>query len=90
MSQPQSPFRLLSRSYSNQVVTRDQYVLIRNQLLKKLQSEGNVTEEDLEKITNVACGKSTQDVEKKYSSYDWIIISLGVIAAIVLAFVLYN
>ncbi len=90
MTQPQSPFRTLSRFYSSQMLTRDQYLLIRTQLLKKLQSEGNVTEEDLKKITDNAYGKPTQEAKISYSPSDWIIISLGVIAAIVLAFVLYN
>ncbi len=90
MPQPQSPFRTLSRFYSSQMLTRDQYLLIRTQLLKKLQSEGNVTEEDLKNITDNAYGKPTQEAKISYSPSDWIIISLGVIAAIVLAFVLYN
>ncbi len=90
MTQSRSPFRLLSKTYSNQILTRDQYVLIRTHLLKKLQSDGSVTEEDLKKMTDIAQGKSTEDVEKSYSSSDWMVISLGLIAAIVLAFVLYN
>ncbi len=86
----QSPFRLLSRSYSCQLLTRNQYVLIRAQLLKKLQNNGSVTEEDLIKITEKINGKPAQEIRNAYSGSDWIIILLGVIAALVLAYVLYN
>lgn len=90
MSQNQSPFRLLAKTYSSQMLTRDQYILARAQLLKTLQSKGTVTEEDLRKIANGNQDKSSPTVEKSYSSSDWVIISLGLIAAIVLAYVLYN
>lgn len=90
MTQSQSPFRLLAKTYSNQLLTRDQYVQIRTQLLKLLQSKGSVTEDDLRKLTNFAQGKSTPKVEKSYSSSDWIIIVLGLFAALVLGFILYN
>lgn len=90
MKQSDSPFRLLAKTYSNQLVTRDQYVSIRTQLLKELQSKGHVTEDDLRKLTDIDDGKPDPSVEKTYSSSDWIIITLGLIAAIVLGFVLYN
>lgn len=90
MSQNQSPFRLLAKTYSSQLMTRDQYILARAQLLKILQSKGTVTEDDLRKIISGSEDKSSPTVEKSYSHSDWIIITLGLIAAIVLAYVLYN
>jgi hypothetical protein len=90
MNQPVSPFSLLSKKYANQLLTREQYVLIRAQLLKKLQSKGNITEEDLKNFTDITHGNKSPHVERSYSSSDWIIIGLGLVAAIVLGFVLYS
>ena len=90
MSLPISPFRLLSKTYDNQMLTREQYVSIRAQLLKKLQQQGQVTDEDLKNFTDIIHGKKSPHVEKSYSSFDWFIIGLGLVAAIVLGFVLYG
>ncbi len=90
MTQSQSPFRLLAKTYSHHLLTREQYVQIRTQLLKKLQIQGIVTEEDLKIMTDAAFGKSKPNIEKTYTYVDWIIITLGLIAAVVLAFVLYD
>jgi hypothetical protein len=90
MSPPISPFRILSKTYANQMLTREQYVSIRAQLLKKLERQGQVTEEDLNNFTDIIHGKKLPHVEKSYSSSDWLIIGLGLVAAIVLGFVLYG
>lgn len=90
MSLPISPFRLLSKTYANQMLTREQYVSIRAQLLKKLQRQGQVTDEDLKNFTDIIHGKESPSVEKSYSSFDWFIIGLGLVAAIVLGYVLYG
>jgi len=90
MSDPLSPFRLLTKTYANHMLTREQYVKIRGQLLKKLQNSGKVTEEDLKNFTDITYGNISPPPEKSYSSSDWIIIFLGLIAAIVLGFILYN
>jgi len=90
MSKPQSPFYLLSKTYANQLLTREQYVSIRAQLLKKLQQKGAITEEDLKNFSDIANGIKSPHVEKPYSSSDWIIIGLGLAAAAVLAYVLYG
>ena len=90
MSQPLSPFRLLSKTYASHMLTREQYILIRAQMLKKLQRQGKVTEEDLKNFTDITQGNISPRVEKSYSSSDWIIIGLGLLAAIVLGFVLYG
>ena len=90
MTDQNSPFRLLSKTRSNQILTREQYVKTRNELLKILRTRGSVTEEDLQKITDKRRDKSHPKVEKDYSSSDWVIIALGLIAALVLGIVLYN
>lgn len=90
MADQNSPFRLLSKTRSNQILTREQYVKTRSELLKILRTRGTVTEEDLQKITDKMRDKSQPKVEKGYSSSDWIIIALGLIAAVVLGVVLYN
>ena len=90
MSNSSSPFRLLTKTYANHMLTREQYVKIRGQLLKKLQNNGKVTDEDLKNFTDITYGNVSPPDEKSYSSSDWVIICLGLIAAIVLGFVLYN
>lgn len=90
MSDQNSPFRLLSKSRSNQLLTREQYVKTRNELLKILQTKGSISESDLKKITDRIADKTQPRVAKGYSSSDWIIIALGLIAALVLGFILYN
>ena len=90
MTDQNSPFRLLSKTRSNQLLTREQYVKTRNALLKILRTRGSVTEEDLQKITDKMRDKSQPKVKKGYSSSDWVIIALGLIAALVLGVVLYN
>ena len=90
MSQPLSPFRLLSKTYANQMLTREQYISIRAQLLNKLQRQGKIAEDDLKNFTDIIQGKKLPQVEKSYSSSDWVIIGLGLAAAIVLGFVLYG
>ena len=90
MSNSLSPFRLLTKTYANHMLTREQYVKIRAQLLKKLQANGKITEEDLKNFTDITYGNVSPQVERSYSSSDWLIIALGLIAAIVLGFVLYN
>ena len=90
MTDQNSAFRLLSKTRSNQILTREQYVAARNELLKILQTRGSVTEQDLRKITDKMKDKSQPKVKRGYSSSDWIIITLGLIAALVLGVVLYN
>ena len=90
MTDHSSPFRLLSKSRSNQLLNREQYVKTRNQLLKILQANGLVTEDDLRKITDNLRDTSEPKVEKTYSPSDWIIIALGLTAAFVLGAILYN
>lgn len=88
MSDSESPFRLLVKTYASHMLTRDQYVNIRGQLLKKLQCDGKVTKEDLDNFTSISLGNAPIEKEKSYSLSDWIIIVLGLIAIIVLVLVI--
>jgi hypothetical protein len=91
MDNSKSPFRLLVKSYANNVISREEYVKIRAQLLKKLQSTGTIEDTDLKNFTLISQGSTEKPVtEKSYSSSDWIIITLGLVASAVLGFILYG
>ncbi len=89
-----SPFRLLTKTYASQILTREEYIKIRAKLLRKLQADGSVSEEDLKNFTSVTNSDVFQEAEAEevetYSLSDWITIGLGLIAAAVLGFVLYT
>lgn len=86
-----SPLRYLAKAYANDLISREHYILVRGQLLKKLQSKGSIKEEDMQNYIRIAQGKSDKPkTEKSYSSTDWIIIVLGIAASIVLGYVLYG
>ncbi len=91
MSSPVSPFRYLAKTYANDLISREDYVLIRAQLLKKLQSKGFIRDDDLQNFIKLAQGSADKPkTEKTYSSTDWLIIALGIAASLVLGFVLYG
>ena len=91
MSRQSSPFRTLAKTYASDLISRDQYIEIRAQLLKKLQSKGCVDESDLQNFTAITQGnEDAPRAEKSYTSSDWIIIALGLAASAVLAYVLYG
>ncbi|MFT5503982.1 MAG: hypothetical protein ACI845_001803 [Gammaproteobacteria bacterium] len=85
-----SPFRLLAKTYESQLVTREQHIEIRAQLLRKLQSHGSVDEADLQNFAMITQNNDTPTTEKSYTSSDWFIIGLGLVASIVLALMLYG
>jgi hypothetical protein len=85
-----SPLRLLVKSYSNGLLTRAQYLEVRSQVLKKIALQGNVTHEELRNFMQIHQDTGELSTNKSYSSSDWIIIILGLIAAIVLTFMLYG
>jgi len=85
-----SPFRLLARTYANDLISRTQYVEIRTQLLKKLQARGKIKFSDLKNFTAISQGDESPKANKSYTPSDWIIIALGLGASAVLAFVLYG
>ena len=93
MDNSTSPFRLLVKSYANNVISREEYVKIRAQLLKKLQSTGTIEDTDLKNFTLISQGSGSASkpvTEKSYSASDWIIIILGLTASAVLGYILYG
>jgi len=90
MKVPNSPFRYLAITYSDELISREHYVSVRAQLLKRLQSKGIVGDDDLQDFIRLANGDDQPDTQKTYTSSDWIIIGLGIVASIVLGYVLYG
>ena len=90
MGPPVSPLRLLAKSYASDLISRDQYIEVRGQLLKKLQLNGRIDESDLQKFTAITQSGESPQVQKSYTPSDWIIIALGLTASAALAFVLYD
>lgn len=90
MNHPGSPLRLLAKTYANDLITREQYIEIRAQLLKRLESSGTITDSDLKNFTSLTQGPEPGGPQRSYTPSDWIIIGLGLTASAVLAFVLYG
>ena len=90
MERPVSPLRLLAKTYANDLISREQYIEIRAQLLKRLETKGRIDESDLKNFTAITQGADVPKAQKSYTSSDWIIIALGLAASAVLAFVLYG
>ncbi len=85
-----SPFLYLAKTYSNELISREHYVSVRAQLLKRLQSKGIVGDDDLQDFIRLAKSEDQPKTQKTYTSSDWIIIALGIVASIVLGYVLYS
>ena len=90
MSNPTSPFRYLAKTYASELISREHYVLVRGQLLKKLQSNGVIGDDDLQKFIRLTREDDKPKTKKTYTPSDWVIIALGIAASIVLGFVLYG
>ena len=90
MERQSSPLRILAKTYANDLITREQYVEIRAQLLKRLESKGRIDESDLKNFTALTQGSDAPKTQKSYTPSDWIIIALGLAASAVLAYVLYG
>ncbi len=90
MERQSSPLRLLAKTYANDLISREQYIEIRAQLLKRLESKGRIDEADLKNFTAITQGTETPQAQKSYTPSDWIIIALGLAASAVLAYVLYG
>ena len=90
MERPLTPLRMLAKTYANDLISREQYVEIRAQLLKRLESRGRIDESDLKNFTAITQNSETPKAERSYTPSDWIIIALGLAASAVLAFVLYG
>ena len=85
-----SPLRLLAKTYANDLISREQYIEIRAQLLKRLERNGKIDDSDLKNYTAITQGSDAPKVQKTYTSSDWIIIALSLAASAALAFVLYG
>ena len=90
MNTPNSALRLLAKNYANDLLTRSQYVMIRAQLLNKLQNKGNIDRTDLNNFMLISQGRAQPENSISYSLSDWIIIALGIAASIALGYVLYS
>ena len=90
MTPSASPLRVLAKTYANELISRDQYVEIRAQLLKRLQESGRITEADLKSYTALMETETVPGPQRSYTPSDWIIIILGLAAAAILAWVLYG
>jgi len=90
MSNQVSPFRYLAKTYASDLISREHYILVRAQLLKKLQSKGSIVQDDLQNFIRLTQGVDNPKTERSYTSSDWIIIILGIAASVVLGFVLYG
>jgi len=90
MKLPSTPLRKLAKTYASDLISREQYVEIRAQLLKRLESKGSLEESDLKNYTILTQGSETLKTQRSYTSSDWIIIALGLAASAVLAYVLYG
>jgi len=90
MNHSGSPLRLLAKTFANDLVTREQYIEIRAQLLKRLESNGNISESDLKNFMALVQTPEPVSAQRSYTSSDWVIIALGLAASAVLAYVLYS
>ncbi len=90
MQTQSSPLRLLARTYANDLISREQYIEIRAQLLKRLAIKGSIDESDLKNFTALTQDPDSTKGHKSYTPSDWIIIALGLAASAVLAYVLYG
>ena len=90
MNQPGSPLRLLAKTYASDLITREQYIDIRAQMLKRLESSGKISESEMKNFMALTRSPETVSVHRSYTSSDWVIIALGLAASAVLAYVLYS
>jgi len=90
MNHPGSPLRLLAKTYASDLITREQYIEIRAQLLKRLESSGDINESDMKNFMALVQSPEPVSVHRAYTFSDWVIIALGLAASAVLAFVLYG
>jgi len=90
MNHPGSPLRLLAKTYASDLITREQYIEIRAQLLKRLESSGKISESDMKNFMALVQTPESVSVHRTYTSSDWVIIALGLAASAVLAYVLYG
>ncbi len=87
-----TPLRTLVKTFAGGIIDRNEYLDIRSRLLQKLEREGRITDSDLKRLMDAETSRD-DDVPvatSKYTATDWILILLGLGAAIGLGIILYN
>lgn len=90
MNLPNTPLRMLVKSYASGLLSRRQYLEIRQRLLHTLAEQGHISDEQLEKLMQGRSESESPRVFRRYSASDWIIIVLGLLAAAAMGFILYS
>ncbi len=90
MKLPSTPLRILSKTYASNLISREQYVEIRAQLIKRLVSAGSIGESDLKNYAEITHGFDTVKIRRSFTWSDRIIIILGLAASAVLIYALYG
>jgi len=90
MKLDESPLRLLVKSYTSGLIDREQYLEVRQQLLKKLSNNGQITQEDVKNFHGIYQNTEAGNSLGNYSFSDWVIIILGLLAAAALGIILYG
>ncbi len=92
MSISESPLRILVKNYANGLLEREQYLEIRHQLLQKLSHQGEITQQDLQRLLKQMQQNDEPGgwLSNNYSASDWIIIILGALAAAMLGYILFT
>lgn len=85
-----SALRLLVKSYANELLDREQYLKIRKLLLNKLSSEGQIDHADLQNFMKIYQDTNNDHTGTIYSASDWVIITLGLLAAAALGMILFG
>ncbi|MCP4334227.1 MAG: hypothetical protein GY785_16335 [Gammaproteobacteria bacterium] len=90
MNHPNSPLRLLAKTYANDLISREQYIEIRAQLLKRLEFSGKISESEMRNSMALIQSQEPVSTHRRYTFSDWVLIALGLVASAVLAYVLYG
>lgn len=85
-----SPLRKLVQAHAENLITREEYLNIRTLLLDKLEQKGHLNHKDLDNFYNLKDMSNDIESAASYSSTDIIITLLGLLAAGVLAYILYS
>ncbi len=80
---------MLVKSYSSGMLDREQYLHIRQQVLKRLSKKGAISHEDLQNFLKLYQDRSINKTTTNYSPSDWLIIGLGLAAASTLAWIIF-
>jgi len=86
-----TPLRMLVKTFVSGVIDREEYLAIRARLLQKLETSGQLSDKDLRQLLN-SHDDQDQPVapSSSYTPTDWLLILLGLGAAIGLAVIFYG